>query len=239
MSSIQLDGKNQYLASSSNPQKLGIGNNWTLSFWVKAATNPEFTTIFSAGSKEKNRIDVLSTPIPSIGNAHIQARITDADGNVIKHATWGDFFTSATWTHGALTWNGTDLDIYASGTLLVTGTADFVNVTGTMSDELNRKVFYGSALEGRTATASGLVGHLALWNTVLTSAEIQEVAAGTFEIDLTTNSGSYTSSAALKQYWKPGETPSIGESFASSGTQIDISLDANNIDSNNIVLEQP
>ncbi len=108
-----------------------------------------------------------------------------------------------------------------------------------MSDDFDRKVFYGSNIEGSVATASGLLGHLALWDNVLTSAEIQEVADGTFDIDLTANSGNYTSSASLKQYWKPGETSEIGESFAVSGTQININTDANSISSNNIVAERP
>ena len=241
MPSVQLDGKNQYLASSSPPARVEITDTWSLSFWVKASLSSEVRSLLSIGTDERNRIDVTSTPIPGVSTAQLRVRISDASGSAINHSGWGQFFdtTVSGWSHGAITWDGTDLQVCSSGTTLTTGTL-FTNVSGDMSDDFDRKVFYGSATDGNTATWSGLIGHCAIWDTVLSLNEIQEIADGGHDIDLTSNTGNYVSSDSLKQYWKPGKNPSdIGQNFAVSGTQINIGNNATNIFSGNIVEEVP
>lgn len=237
MVGILLNGGNQYLANSATPGQIGIEDEWSVSFWVKAFANPEFQTIFSTESRGRNKIEITAAPISDGRTSQLRAHITDAAGDSIKHYGWQGFFSTG-WGHTVLTWDGTDLEAYVSGTLATTGTV-FVNVTGTMSDDPERKIFYGATSSGVLATGSGIAGHLSIWNSVLASGEAAEIAAGGHPMDLTSNTGNYTSSANLQQYWKPGDDANdIGKNFA-SGSNINIGTDATNISSGNITSEGP
>jgi hypothetical protein len=238
---ITLDGRTQYLGRS-DVNSLGIANTWTLGFWSKPFANKEHATFFStASSSDENRIDVLTTPIPAetniLGkrNAELRVMIKDADGATIKHYTWPDWYQDEVWTHTFLQWDGTDLDAYKDGLITATGIA-FVNASGSMSDVPDRKVFYGAAAGGVFATFSGVVGHFGMWDSILAPGELETVVSGAFNIDLTTSSGGYTSSASLQHWWKPGfDQNNIGEDFGGS-------LNLNkllNIDETNITTDIP
>ena len=47
-------------------------------------------------------------------------------------------------------------------------------------------------------------GHIGVWNTVLGAAEVTEIFDGKHQINLTMDTGNYTSSADLQHYWRPG-----------------------------------
>ena len=242
--SIELDGKNQYL-STYEPVALGIANTWTLGLWAKPLSNPEHVAVFSTASiRRANEIDVMSTPIAresqELGKrpASLRVMIKDASGTTLKHYGWGDFFKTDVWTHAFIQWNGTDLTAYKDGVVTVTGVV-FTNVTGTMTD-VDRQVFMGGAVAGVLATFSGILGHFAMWNSILSPAEFPVIVSGGFDMDLTAESGSYVSTSSLKHYWKPGQdNTNIGKDFAVSGTT-PIDLPKNhNITIDNISEEHP
>lgn len=242
--SIELDGKNQYLGTY-EPSTLGVANTWTLGLWAKPLTNPEHTAVFSTASHRRtNEIDVFVTPIAresqELGKrpASLRVMIKDASGTTLKHFGWGDFFKTDVWMHAFIQWNGTALTAYKDGALTTTGVV-LTSVTGTMTDE-SRQIFMGSAVAGVTATFSGILGHFAMWNSILSPAELVVVYSGGFDIDLTSASGSYVSTSSLKHYWKPGlDDTNIGKDFAVSGTTpIDLTKQ-HNLTTANISAEVP
>lgn len=242
--SIEMDGKNQYL-STYEPVALGIGNTWTLGLWAKPLSNPEHVAIFSTASvRRTNEIDVMATPIAqesqALGKrpASLRAMIKDASGTTLKHYGWGDFFKTDVWTHAFIQWDGTDLEAYKDGVATTTGVV-LTNVTGTMTDG-DRHVFLGSAVAGVMATFSGILGHFAMWDSILAPAELSEIVSGGFDMDLTTASGSYVSTSSLQHYWKPGQdSTNIGKDFAVSGTgPVDLPKN-HNITTANISEEHP
>ncbi len=240
---LTLDGKNQYLGRADS-NSLGIANTWTLGFWSKPFANKEHATFFStAGRNDENRIDILTTPLPQETSVHgkrpseLRVIIKDADGTTIKHYSWPDWYQDNTWTHTFLQWDGVDLDAFKNGFTTTTGDA-FVNATGSMSDFPDRKLFYGSAVAGSFASLSGAVGHFGMWNSILDADEIGTVVSGTFEIDLTTVSGGYFSTA-IQHYWKPGfDSADIGQDFTTSGTPLTLNKQRN-IDQTNIIADTP
>jgi hypothetical protein len=242
--SIELDGKNQYLGTY-EPASLGIANTWTLGFWAKPLSNPEHTAIFSTASHRRtNEIDVFTTPIARESQLHgkrpasLRVMIKDASGTTLKHFGWGDFFRTDEWTHAFIQWDGTSLTAYKDGVLTTTGVV-LTNVTGTMTDE-SRQIFMGSAVAGVTATFSGILGHFAVWDSILSPAEMPIVVSGGFDMDLTTTSGAYVSTGSLKHYWRPGlDDTNIGKDYAVSGTNpIDLTKE-HNITEENVSEEAP
>lgn len=218
---LVLDGSRQYLATV-NPELLGIDNTWSVGFWSKPRSGPEFRLLFAAhGRSGKNSIEISVPPIvaePIQGTfearerrEQIRLRTTDENGNVIKHIGWGDVYRPDLWSHIGLVWDGNDILFYADGELASSGTAIFINSSGTMADS-ERKVYYGSNISGSLAPWSGTVGHGGMWSSALSAAEWQTVVSGGFFMDLTVTSGSYASQGSLEHYWKPGaDSANIGE----------------------------
>lgn len=241
--SIELDGKQQYLGTL-EPSLLSIANTWTLGFWAKPLHNKEHMAIFSTASPRRtNEIDVFSTPIspelPTQGKtpASLRAMVKDASGTTLKHYGWGDYFQTDVWTHVFLQWNGTNLNAFKNGILTTTGVV-LTNVTGSLSD-VQRQVYYGSAVAGVTATFSGILGHLAIWDSVIGSSEMPVIVSGGFDMDLTSTSGTYVSTSSLKHYWKPGlDSEEIGKDYSVSGTLVPLNK-LRNITDANITEESP
>lgn len=242
---ITLDGKTQYLGRA-DKNNLSIANTWTLGFWAKPFANKEHATFFStASSREENRIDILTTPIPEETSIHgkrpseIRVVIKDVNGTTIKHYGWPDWFTDRTWTHTFIQWDGTDLEAFKNGIVTTTGVS-FVNTSGSMADSPKRGFYYGSAVAGIFATFSGVLGHFGMWDSILNENEMSTIVSGTFAIDLTTVSGGYVSPGNLQHYWKPGAVDTnIGEDFATSGAlprNLDKLL---GIDAENIIADIP
>jgi len=262
--SLELDGKGQYLSRTesttalgaynlgiysdgiyNSPNNLGIGNTWTMGFWVRPIANKEHQTIFSTGdNSNKDRIDILSTPLPVETQVHskrpseLRVIIKDFEGTTIKHYGWPDWFQTEVWTHTFLQWNGFDLNAFRNAFTTTTGVS-FVNASGIMGDEEGRRIYYGSAVAGQFATFSGILGHFGMWSEILDPIELGTVVSGGFGIDLTTASAGYDSQANLQHYWKPGEDPTnIGKDYTTSGTALNLTKERN-ITDENIVSEAP
>lgn len=242
--SLTANGTNQFL-SASEFKTLGINNAWTLSFWIKPSGNAETSAVFEmAGLREQNQFKLTFDPIPfapisdfaARAKANIVTQIKGSEGTIIKHIKWQDFALDDEWIHGAVTWDGADLVVYASGIALSSG-VNFINTSGTMDDSEPRKIFYGGTIAGTVSTVSGNLGHLGLWGSVLSQPEIQEIADLGFDLNLTTASGNYTSSASLVAYYKPGEdSGDVGADFSGNAFDLDKSQ---NFDSDSIVQDVP
>lgn len=228
--SLRADGKGQMLSSTDFEAGWGVDNEWTLSFWIKPFDNKETSTVCELSSlRGNNLIRVTLDPISSGRNllprlktrSSMVTMIKGFDGTIIKHAKYGDFVQDDAWVNGAITWDGEDFQVYASGIAVGSGVT-FVDSSGTMSDGDTRKFFYGGTVSGTVATSSGHLGHLGLWNTALPQVEVQEIASQGFTMDLTSNSGNYVSSASLKAYYKPGENSNdLGADYSGNSHNLD------------------
>ena len=270
---VKLDGKTQYLGKSASLINLGISNTWTLGFWAKPSANPEFATIFSTGIRGKNEIQVSTTAIPEETLIHgkrpaeLRVLIKDAAGTVIKRYGWKDHFYDREWAHTTIQWDGSSLTAYKDAVAAVTGTV-LVNSAGTMTDEPNRNVFYGSAVIQDAATFSGIIGHFGMWDSLLTSTELLSVVASGHTADLRFAFDNYVSDSNLYHYWKPGQgaiveqgkynfgffgsgkynigegneaPPNVsdfGEDFTIMGNRIDLTK-VHNLDASSAVSEDP
>ena len=260
--SLKLDGKGQYLARIEdvdaftirvyNEEVYNFGvynyppildtieNKWTIAFWVRPLEHKEHAAIFSMRTTDaSNEIRISTTPISAQQEVSSEMRvlIKNAEGSIIKHYSWPDWFQNETWTHTTVRWYGTTLDAFTEGLTTTTG-VNFVNTSGDMS-ATDREMYYGSTNPGSFATFSGVLGHFGIWDLVVGSEELPTIVSGGFSIDLTVSSGSYTSQDNLKQYWKPGDDPlNLGKDFSIFGPAFDLEKERE-VDPTNIVTDEP
>ena len=266
MASLKLDGKSQYLARIEElppetlgvyntgiyndniynfPANLNIGNTWTMGFWAKPTSNKEHATFFAVGNQDgRNEIQAFTTAIPAETQIHgkrtseLRVIIKDTQGATIKHYGWPNWFQTEVWTHTFLEWDGVDLEAFHNALTTTTGVV-LVDASGNMGDVPVRRVYYGSAIVGRFATFSGILGHFGVWDSLLAPEELGTVVSGGFAADLTVSSGSYTSQDNLQHYWKPGDDPTnLGRDFTTSGTPLDLTKQRN-LTIDDITLDSP
>jgi len=153
------------------------------------------------------------------------------------------------WRNFSCAWNGENLIAWDNGIELpdisetLSGTGSFVMEDPTASGRL-RSVRIAAAYSGisasldgpRIVTYSGLMGPIGMWDEVLDATELGEIASGTFGFDLTTDSGTYTSSANLQHYWRLGaDSADIGADYAGD---INVGVDST-VTGVNIVVDSP
>jgi hypothetical protein len=96
------------------------------------------------------------------------------------------------------------------------------------------------AVEVPLTAWSGLMGPVAIWNTAVTGSELRTVYSGGFGLDLTTNSGNYTSSANLVRWWRPGaDSTDIGKDYTTTVTGINVGVNATITGTSEIVVDSP
>ena len=152
------------------------------------------------------------------------------------------------WRNFSCAWDGTNLIAWDNGIELtdrftLSGTGSAIMADPTASGR-QRSVRIAAAYSGisqsldgpRVITYSGLLGPIGMWNEVLDALELGEIASGTFGFDLTTDSGTYTSSANLQHWWRLGaDTGAIGADYQGN---IDVGVDAT-VTGTNIVVDSP
>ena len=156
-----------YYRNSTN-QLIGIVNTWTIAVWIKTtqqASAERIVEIKNSGSNV-NRIYIIFND--STGS--VQVLNAGPTGTTIKTYTWTNICPAQNWQHICITWDGTTLLGYFNG---VARTPDTLNTdnSGTMTDT-NRSIGYGASVTGSTSGSSWNLHSLALWNTVLTAAEV-------------------------------------------------------------------
>jgi hypothetical protein len=155
------------------------------------------------------------------------------------------------WRLFSCAWDGNNLIAWDNGLEIadysetLSGTGSFImsdtTVSGKQRGTRLAVAYTGTAqsLDGpRIVAYSGLLGPIGVWDEVLDGLELGEIASGTFGLDLTTNSGTYTSSANLQHWWRPGADASdIGKDYALTNN-IDVGVDAT-VTGTNIVVDSP
>lgn len=219
------------------PHALDFANTWSISIWAK----PEL----DAGGLSKYMLDITSLSalrlaISDGGTPAFFVQLTDNGGTLFKSYVWTGAITGSAWNHWIATWNGTSLVLHYGGSTQAPSSTP-VDDAGTMADD-DRNMGFGvdilDLINSGGATVdnfwTGNLGHLGIWNTVLSQSEAAEIFAGKHGMDLSVNTGNYTSAASLIHWYRPG--------FADVGSQDEAGNDHfldNVIANSNIVEDAP
>ena len=184
--SMNFDGSNDYISAGSGSGITG-SNPFSMSVWFKLASAPSgYPMILSTGRANSTNENILYVS-PSYklawGNSSVNADFTNASGTTLNLNTW---------YHGVVTFNGSDtIKIYINGSLDGSKT----DVSGVNIEDID--IVIGARTNngntGKELYFNGSIDEAAIWNTELTSTQIQSIYDATstnLTKDLTTVSGS-------------------------------------------------
>jgi hypothetical protein len=240
--SLQFNGTSEYLENAIR-QTQGVANLWTITLWLKpfetlslfdAAGVPTYkpdgkALLHIKGLTHRNEVLIWGDRIEnSTTEEFIVVENWDNKGDRIRITRFNMAQKRNEWRNFSCAWNGNNLIAWDNGLEItdysetLSGTGSFIMEDPTASGR-QRSVRIAAAYSGtastldgpRIITYSGLLGPVGVWNSLLTGLELGEVASGTFGIDLSTNSGTYTSSANLVHWWRlGGDSADIGADYA-------------------------
>ena len=232
--SVSLDGVSEYFANTSL-QLLGIANTWSISLWANRQQLLADRQIIKIGSTDSGLPNTIL--LAASGSADLRLILQDDVGAVFIEFVWEGVFTSLdSWEHIAFTFDGVSIVMYLNGTATF---PDFfiINGSGTMDDNA-RSIFYGAFKVGQENPFPGFLGHLGIWNTVLSAGDVTEIFDNGHSIDLRSDFGSYVSSLSLKHYWRPGFEDVGFTDLQANPTSIDFDNSVN-LDVTDIVDDAP
>jgi len=217
---MELDGSGGSL-SSAVAVPIGIDNEWSISTWIKPFdvsladqtilcicdnTAPSFQSVIQISIEGTSPDD----PLRILLNTD-NAALTE----ILREVDYEEVLSFNEWQHLLITWDGSTVKTYLNGVLLfpssITGNA------GVQSDN-SRFVDLGADSAGGAPANffDGLIGHTAVWNTVMDEDALCQVYSGGHCLDLRYNKDAYQIAENLKRYWKPGEdTQTPGRDFTS------------------------
>ncbi len=265
--SLQFDGKGNEFLENAFRQTQGIANLWTITIWMKPLETssvfdpisglPKFkpdgkALLHIKGVTHHNEVLIWGERIENSTNEeYIFVENWDNDNKRIRITRFNMAQKRQEWRNFSCAWNGFNLIAWDNGIELsdisetLSGTGSFIMADPTISGR-QRSVRIGAAYSGisasldgpRIITYSGFLGPIGVWNEVVDAVELGEIASGTFGFDLSTNSGTYSSSANLQHWWRLGaDQADIGKDYAPVG-DINVLVDSI-ITGTNIVVDSP
>ena len=227
--SASFDGSDDLIeVDGFNAQNI-IGNGeHTVSLWVKFDTISNYDSIFYMGGSTNNS-DYLQLRLREV-SSQLRYQVSGrkgGSGNSTVEAT--TLPATGSWVHLAYTRTGTGtgatIKIYVNGSYEATATnGEFDAPLGSSSAGTltNISAFRSSAYS--QYGIDGKIDEVAIWDSALTAAEITKVYNSGEPFNLTSNNGSYTSSADLQGYWRfedntvSGSNGTIADSSGNSRT---------------------
>lgn len=217
---INFDGGGSEVMEDTTEASVGIANAWTINFWASpTAAGSTFETVFDL------RPDTSSNNLVQIGldkarvNDSLGCAIADGSGTTIKNYRWDAAASGAgEWHMYTVTWNGTSLRGYRNATEDASPVA-LTDGSGSQSDG-SRKVTIGDS-ELKTTGFNGRVTAVAVWDEVISDAELEQIWVSGMGVSLTKNFNAYTSSANLVHYWPLGyDADDFGDDLGSSARDL-------------------
>lgn len=257
--SLRFKGVDAYLENTIR-QSLGFANLWTISIWLKPFEDrpreklPEIhhrALVHLKGATHRNEVLIWADRITNTEPDVIHVENWDKDSKRVRITRFNMAQQREQWRNFSVYWDGSNLIGWDNGVEIadihetLSGTGSFV-----MQDPVasaGRSVRLGAAYSGIAgalelplAAWSGHMGPVAIWDIGVTDQELGTVISGGFGIDLTTDSGTYTSSANLVHWWRPGaDNTDIGKNYAVSGSEVNIGDNATISGINEIVVDSP
>lgn len=264
---LQFDGKNEYLENAFT-QSIGIANLWTITIWIKPYETPSVfdvngiplfrpdgkALLHIKGLTHKNEILIWGDRIKdSTSEEFIMVENWNTDGSRVRITRFNMAQKRKEWRLFSCAWDGSNLIAWDNGFKIsdfsetVSGAGSFIMEDPTTQSGHPRSLRIGVAYTGiaasldgpRVTSWSGLIGPVGVWNTVLGDFELGAITSGTFAYDLASNSGTYTSSANLRHWWRLGaDSADIGNDYSPVGEKINIGVNAT-VTGTNIVVDSP
>lgn len=263
--SLQFDGNDQYLENALR-QAMGIADLWTITIWMKpfevspvfdSEGRPSFrpdgrSLLHLKGLSHRNEVLIWGERIDnSNSEEYIMVENWDESADRIRVTRFNMAQKRKEWRLFSCAWNGNNLIAWDNGLEITdynetfSGTGGFIMADPTESGRQRSgriAVAYtgvAQSLEGpRIVAYSGLLGPIGVWNDVLDGVQLGEIVSGTFGFDLSADSGTYSSSANLKHWWRLGaDEDDIGKDYVSTGN-INMGTDAT-ATGVNIVVDSP
>lgn len=229
--SLEFDGVDEYLENAIR-QAQGIADLWTITLWMQPFEvpsvfdkdgnqkfKPDGRGLFHLkGSSHRNEVLIWGERIENSTNEEfIMVENYDQDAKRIRITRFNMAQKRKEWRNFSCAWDGSNLIAWDNGIEVtdinqtISGSGSFIMTEPTESGK-QRSVRIGNAYSGiaasldgpRLVSYSGLLGPVGMWDEVLDGLELGEIASGTFGFDLTTDSGTYTSSANLAHWWRLG-----------------------------------
>ena len=118
----------------------------------------------------------------------------------------GTNYADDSWYHFVLTYNSGTVAIYINGNSTPIGTSSIYNSTTNSTAGDFFRVGARAVSGGNPSTYfAGNADEIAIWDSVIGSSEVSDIYASNTVIDLSSNSGNYTSSSNLKHWWRFGD----------------------------------
>ncbi len=219
--------------SSDNP--LGFANAWSVQINTKPGSDSISMHLLRL-QKDTTTVNLITIHMRGdFANDPVRVTIYTSGGAVIKDYLFNSTYTSGTKVSYVVTWDGTNLNLYADG-VLETANTKVVDNAGTMT-ATDRSVYVGSAND-TSAHYTGTIHSTSIWDVVLTQAEVTALQNSGFpqNFDNRYDSGAYVSADSLQHYWRHGADASdIGSDYGNASILIDIGDNASNITAADIV----
>jgi len=218
--SLFVDGTDDH-AEVTGSAEIQISYPLTISAWIYPTLNAatgNSRTIISWGSAlaGQGRFLQLVDSSNKLGFGTYQSQLTSSNALSLNN-----------WYHVAATVTTGSTKLYVNGSLDTTGSNTLNSFTYTKTHV--GELYYSSTTAARHF--AGNIDELALYNSVLTDAEIAQVYNSGNPIDLNSNAGSYSSASNLKAWWRMGD----GTEAGAGSTIYDMSTNDSNSDDLTII----
>jgi hypothetical protein len=238
MTSVDLDGASEYLATSS-AQLLGIADRFTLSLWARSAV-PETVrrglVAISESGGSANRLELMGH------GPDLELVAYDGAGELAYQATYSGVLLAGEWQHLVVAYDAqldTEPAVFVDGVLQAASGAVATGSAAVFTDS-PRRIYLGTADPSISQPWRGTLGHAALWDEALGDVEIQEMAVRGHTIDLRQETGAYRGNDALVHYWRLGFDPAApGLDYGPAGVPLDLDDPNGNIDASDVTPEAP
>lgn len=245
LNSFAWNGIDEVMANTT-PQALEIANLWTMLVVFKPTL--EFTSTVVEFASQLTGDNLSSIALQTrFTSQEIQIVITDEiitpSVGATKNWAWNGQYQANVWTAAVVRWNGATETISLAVNGVALGDPDLKSADAAVTmGNTPRMCFLGGSRAGASIRqGKGLT--IALWDTLLSDAEIAEIyndgEAGAF--DLSVDSGAYVSSASNKHLWRfcnsGGAERGLDEGKAA--LLIDFDADSTNVDDTNCVPDVP
>jgi hypothetical protein len=185
--SLSFDGTNDWI-STNGLSSLNSVSTFSMSWWYKSsvAGNRMF---WSGGASDRCQLKTTGIEVRIGGTAHTFGTANYADGN---------------WRQLTLTYNSGTAKMYIDGSSTPIGTTTSFPTSTTSSAFTSFRI-------GNVASLywyNGLIDEFAVWSSELSGTEVADLQASSEPIDVSSDSGNYTSSSNLIHYWRMGDNDS-------------------------------
>ena len=169
--------------SASDWKFLHNGDNWSATFWAKLDSLSGGGEILSTMTGNNGNETGMHFYLHPDGGGEFTMQVFNGSGAPFPiNTTVNSVFTTGTWNHYAVTFNGTTVTVYKDGVLKGTITK---GSAGLGSGNPTYTLHMGDAGDGAVGELDGKLDDFAIWKTVLSASFIKELYEGSATDNIT------------------------------------------------------